>query len=712
MAVEVFSLVTANISRSFLASVISTVGKHDSGVVEQLLSGMSSNLRCWRNDGDGSWNISGGLNSVVEAGANLLALYTRAQAAARENNSSVVDLPLTEPFSPITLAPFVTKVENLDADEDLALLGGSENIPPQEIAGQLRAASAKAEQSLEVRAGPMTRQSTRLAAHRRAYLSQKSYVCRTCKKSFSSSTNLRRHVRANHETNRFQCQYCPAAFKRCDSLLRHRRTTHADLQCADCRKVFKTLESKTSHACKGRSSDRLSCTVCRKSFISRSNLNKHIRLTHGATVFPCKECGKLFRQSDTLTLHTWKSHHRFICPHCGSVHETAKLLCRHMSSVHGKKVKGMTTPEKRSPSPENDDDDQMANLNDGSDADDDAGDSYVPDAEESDVKMTTNGETNNIDHDAGLLPPNGTPRQPKPKDRPPGKTPAGVTAGGRSNACHVCHKAFSSESNLRRHIRVNHEASRFPCQMCTAVFKRIDSLVRHKRANHAELCCTVCHVVFNSAEAKSAHNCMKPSEKKLSCDVCGKSFVNRSNLNKHTYLVHGGVKFHCSECPKFFRRSMTLTLHMWKFHNRFSCPQCSSVLETAALLCDHMTAVHGRKATKNLSEICRRPVARPIAVANCARCNKTFSSRSNLAKHVRVVHGHPRWHCHMCERTFTAEIQLSLHVRTFHQHLPLKSVRLLAIGVATLPPPLFGELENCWRKVGKKAKWLGRLGGE
>jgi len=75
----------------------------------------------------------------------------------------------------------------------------------------------------------------------------------------------------------------------------------------------------------------------------------------------------------------------------------------------------------------------------------------------------------------------------------------------------------------------------------------------------------------------------------------------------------------------------------------------------------------------------RRPVNRPSAVATCARCNKNFSSRSNLAKHVRVVHGHPRWHCSMCERTFTSELQLSLHIRSFHQHLPLKYVALLLL---------------------------------
>ena len=697
MAVEVFSVVTAKIDNNFLNYVVASVGTNRS-IVEQLLRGMNSNLKCWQSD-DESWHISGCLNNIVEAGANLLALYMRSQAAAKDNNATI-DIPHGVPVSsidvtsPTNLDQFVAKVEKLDGEDDLQVQDSSQKMFSRENADQIQSETGNAEMERnEDRGGMKTRQSSRLAARKQAYKHHKSYCCRVCKKSFSSSTNLRRHVRANHESGRFQCQYCPAAFKRCDSLLRHRRTAHADLQCTNCRKVFKNIDLKNSHVCKGRSSEKLMCNVCRKSFISRSNLNKHIRLTHGAVMFPCKECGKVFRQSDSLTLHTWKNHHRFVnnfCPHCGSVHETAALLGKHMLSVHGKKVAGMS-PAKRSPSPENGDD--SLNMNDMSDGDD--GDNTDDTGQQTFVQASANGETSFLDavpdseiqsaigtdiySDIGqFLNGTKTTRRNKTRDsvakHRTGNEASAEDGTGRTNSCHVCHKSFSSESNLRRHIRVNHESSRFPCKECPAVFKRIDSLVRHKRANHAELCCSVCRGVFDSVETKSSHDCTRPSEKSLSCEVCGKSFANRSNLNKHTYLVHGGVKFHCNECPKFFRRSMTLTLHMWKSHSRFTCPQCNVVLETAALLCEHMSTIHGRKATKNLSEICRRPASRPVAVADCTRCNKTFSSRSNLAKHIRVVHGHPRWHCSMCERTFTAELQLSLHIRTFHQHLPLKLV--------------------------------------
>ena len=692
MAVEVFSVVTAKVDNSFLNEVIVSVGRDHS--IQHLLCSMSSNLKCRQNE-DESWQISGCLNNVVEAGANLLALYVRSKAAARNNNATIdVRLPIsvsdTDVMSPISLDPFVAKTERLDGEDDSLVQDSSRGMSTQENTNQMQTGGDGIEMGGNgggTVGGTKRRQSSRQAARRQAHKHHNSYCCRMCKKSFSSSTNLRRHVRANHESGRFQCQYCPAAFKRCDSLLRHRRTAHADLQCTKCRKVFKNIEAKSLHVCKGRSSVKLSCNVCHKTFISRSNLNKHIRLTHGATVFPCKECGKVFRHPDTLTLHTWKYHHRFICPHCGSVHETATLLCKHMSSVHGKKVAGMS-PIKHSPSPENGDDSFTVNdVSDGDDSDDDIN-NLMTDAVDIGhqmlVQASENGETSFLDaipdSDVDKLP-RGTSstRKNKTKDSAGNanvkrESSGAEEQGGKTNACHMCHKSFSSESNLRRHIRVNHEASQFPCQECSAVFKRIDSLVRHKRANHAELCCSVCHAVFNSAEKKSTHDCTRPSDRKLSCDVCGKSFVNRSNLNKHSYLVHGGVKFQCNECPKFFRRSMTLTLHMWKTHNRFTCPQCNTVLETAAVLCEHMSSIHGRKATKNLSEICRRPVNRPNAVANCVRCNKTFSSRSNLAKHIRVVHGHPRWHCSMCERTFTAELQLSLHIRSFHQNLPLKLV--------------------------------------
>jgi len=684
MTVEVFSLVTAKIDSNFLTEMASCIGQDDC-ITEKLLSGMSSNLKCWQTE-DHSWYMSGCLNNIVEAGANLLSLYMRWKTAARDNLDVDVSFALASSSAGFT-SP-LTKIEELDGEGDLQDQDSRRKTSPRQSAVRLQSGTGAEEMDeSEDDAVPRRRLPTRQAAHRQIY-NKREFGCRTCKKSFSSATNLRRHVRANHESGRFQCQYCPLEFRRCDSLLRHRRTAHADLQCNSCRKVFKNVDSKSSHVCKGRSRDKLLCNVCRKSFISRSNLNKHIRMTHAATAFTCQDCGKIFRQSDSLTLHTWKNHRRFICPHCGSVHETADLLCKHMSTVHGKKLPSMS-PNKHSPRLQNGD--ESFDMNDASDGNDDndAGGTAFPDANEDDDKtlleLATNGETSLLDEvpDSADHLPRGTSAVRKirskaliGKHRAASGVGTGEHSGSKTNACHICSKCFSSESNLRRHIRVNHEATRFPCQECTLVFKRIDSLVRHKRANHAELCCSVCRGVFNSVEAKESHDCTRPSEKKLSCDICGKSFANRSNVNKHSYLVHGGVKFHCTECPKFFRRSMTLTLHMWKFHNQFTCPQCNSVLESAALLCEHMTVIHGRKATKNLSEICRRPASRPKPIANCIHCNKMFSSRSNLSKHIRIVHGHPRFHCTMCERTFTSELMLSLHIRTFHQHLPMKLVPL------------------------------------
>ena len=208
MAVEVYSLVTATIDRNFLNNVMASIS-WDRSVIEQLLCGMSNNLKCWQND-DESWQISGCLNNIVEAGANLLALYMRAQAAARDNNSAI-DLPLsvsassTDAMTPGNPGLFVTKTEVFDGEDDQHVEGSSQKVSGQEYVGDSGEVATEDNNVVGMR----TRQSSRPSAHRFIYKHQKSHCCRMCKKSFSSSTNLRRHVRANHESGRFQCQYCP-----------------------------------------------------------------------------------------------------------------------------------------------------------------------------------------------------------------------------------------------------------------------------------------------------------------------------------------------------------------------------------------------------------------------------------------------------------------------------------------------------------------------
>ena len=59
----------------------------------------------------------------------------------------------------------------------------------------------------------------------------------------------------------------------------------------------------------------------------------------------------------------------------------------------------------------------------------------------------------------------------------------------------ICYKLFSSQLNLRKHIKNIHKKIKFKCEICGKEFSQEDNLLSHKRYIHSksiEFKCTVC----------------------------------------------------------------------------------------------------------------------------------------------------------------------------------------------------------------------------
>ena len=108
------------------------------------------------------------------------------------------------------------------------------------------------------------------------------------------------------------------------------------------------------------------------------------------------------------------------------------------------------------------------------------------------------------------------------------------------------------------------------------------------------------------------------SRKSNCCVLCGKIFSNESKLNIHKEKNHG--KFTCSDCKLSYAAEELLTNHINKRHKTFPCPDCKTMFTRKASLKLHME-VHQKKF-----EI-------------CTECDKRFSSKANLQRHIRNIHG-------------------------------------------------------------------------
>jgi uncharacterized Zn-finger protein len=142
-----------------------------------------------------------------------------------------------------------------------------------------------------------------------------------------------------------------------------------------------------------------------------------------------------------------------------------------------------------------------------------------------------------------------------------------------------CSKSYDSESALKRHnscVR-NPNSSKWICYICNKKFNQKQSLDRHK---------------FTHTDLKD-----RPS---YDCSICKRKFLHKANVTRHHQLIHVDPKdrpsYDCIICSKKFVQKESLTRH---------------------------SLTHDRRI---------------IFKCTLNQCNRSYSSRDNLNRHVRTCH--------------------------------------------------------------------------
>lgn len=130
--------------------------------------------------------------------------------------------------------------------------------------------------------------------------------------------------------------------------------------------------------------------------------------------------------------------------------------------------------------------------------------------------------------------------------------------------CSLCHKCFSRESVLTRHMLIHSGERPHHCNVCNKNFTHKFNLKQHMliHSGHKTHHCTVCDKGFIKKSDLDRHMLTHFGERIHHCSICGKSFVRKENLNQHI-LTHTGQKpHHCTQCTKSFLRKSDLNRHM------------------------------------------------------------------------------------------------------------------------------------------------------
>uniref|UniRef100_A0A1B0DQA8 C2H2-type domain-containing protein n=2 Tax=Phlebotomus papatasi TaxID=29031 RepID=A0A1B0DQA8_PHLPP len=140
--------------------------------------------------------------------------------------------------------------------------------------------------------------------------------CPECRKVFKNETHLEKHMDFHRKLKPFMCNICGMPFSGRGSLTKH-ITRHKDkaVTCPHCKNVYKNSFSFKCHLKEMHkgipfniSARSLSCTICNENFKNLDNLREHVKIHNCSSNFECGLCGKHFKRKSNMQQHIIKTH--------------------------------------------------------------------------------------------------------------------------------------------------------------------------------------------------------------------------------------------------------------------------------------------------------------------------------------------------------------------------------------------------------------------
>ena len=153
-------------------------------------------------------------------------------------------------------------------------------------------------------------------------------------------------------------------------------------------------------------------------------------------------------------------------------------------------------------------------------------------------------------------------------------------------------------------------------------------------------------IPFN-ADGKNKHQC--PS--------CDKTYSKKGYLQEHFQSVHENLRHSCDICDKTFSVESTLRIHKQKKHNQIKCNSCNETFSLQENLQKHEDYFHN--SLKMKCGYCKTKLEDLEKLQThiqenhiCEPCNRTFTQRGQLSRHVKAVHDKEKIKCEFCNKTY------------------------------------------------------------
>ncbi|KAJ8683486.1 hypothetical protein QAD02_019278 [Eretmocerus hayati] len=171
------------------------------------------------------------------------------------------------------------------------------------------------------------------------------------------------------------------------------------------------------------------------------------------------------------------------------------------------------------------------------------------------------------------------------------------------------------------------------------------------------------------------------------CPICRKGYSTKKSLMRHQ-LLHEEPHFECDICTAKFYRKDKLKAHYDKCAEKNpdqvrKCNICGDSFESNEMLKEHRTkhVAEGILTEDDLTDTEDKSSEKPprkrrtdITGLECTDCNKRYTSRKGLLRHLQVHEG-KKYLCDMCPKKFYRKEQLKVHVAKHNIVKPYKCPR-------------------------------------
>lgn len=167
---------------------------------------------------------------------------------------------------------------------------------------------------------------------------------------------------------------------------------------------------------------------------------------------------------------------------------------------------------------------------------------------------------------------------------------------------------------------------------------------------------------------------------KFKCDHCEKTFGISRDRNRHIKSVHHEERHFCIECNKYYKTRKVYEEHL-RSHLEgyvkpvFECEICHRSFSSKYNLATHIKAEHlgmrksfmcptcGRTFTQKNSYRQHANVHAGIKPYVCDQCGKAFSYEKSLKEHKFIHDGIRRFQCPVCQKYFLQSTSLRIHIK-------------------------------------------------